>query len=121
MSVAEARALCVNRFPASPNRSALFDELEKLLAFLRSINFQCEVWIDGSYTCEKEEPDDIDLSVSFWVSDAEKLDPSIFSDIMNRLNGGHQFSPGLDTYLCPRFDRTDPRRAADLTDYWVEK
>jgi hypothetical protein len=79
------------------------------------------LWIDGSYTCDKETPDDIDLSVAFWVSDAERLDPRTYSDIMNRLNGGHKFSPGLDTYLCPRFDQNDPRKAADLTDYWSEK
>lgn len=121
MTANETRALCVDGFPTSPNRGQLFQELETLIAFLRSLNFPCELWIDGSFTCNKEEPDGIDLSVTFWVSDAEKLDQAVYADIMQRLNGGHKFSVGLDTYLCPRFARDDPRRGADLTNYWSDK
>jgi hypothetical protein len=88
---------------------------------LRSIAFVCEVWVNGSFTCDKEEPDDIDLSVAFWAVDGERLDSLIFRDIMNKLNGGHRFSSALDTYLCPRFDRSDSRYSADLTDYWADK
>lgn len=121
MTLSEVRSLCVDRFPSSPNRQQLYDELERLFTFLISIPFVCELWINGSFTCDKEQPDDIDLSVSFWTADAEKLDNAVFDDIMKRLNGGHNFSHALDTYLCPRFDRHDPRFGADLTDYWTEK
>jgi hypothetical protein len=31
------------------------------------------------------------------------------------------YSPLLHTYVCVRFARDDPRRAADRTDYWTEK
>jgi hypothetical protein len=121
MTVSEARALCVDRFPSSPNRQQLFDELERLIAHLRSIRFRCEVWINGSFTCDKEKPDDIDLATAFWAVDAEALDASVFNGIMTSLNGGRRFSAGLDSYLCPRFDRYDPRASADLTDYWADK
>ena len=85
MTMSETRSLCVDRFPASPNRKQLFDELERLVAFLQSISFQCEVWVNGSFTCDKDTPDDIDLSLSFWAVDAEALDRSVFDDIMNHL------------------------------------
>jgi len=61
----KVKALCVDAFPESVRRSMLYCKYIQLLSDIRSINkqFPCfiEVWIDGSFTTEKPEPDDIDI------------------------------------------------------------
>jgi hypothetical protein len=117
MTVDQLRALCVNRFPAAlqGKRCALLAELERLLAYLNGLGLICEVWVNGSFVCDKDEPDDIDLAVAFWVDDADYINQSL----LDVLNGYRKFSPLLDTYLCARFRKDDPRRAADNEDYWA--
>lgn len=57
--------LCVNAFPTSVRRSTLYCNFVQLTGLLREINlqFKCfgEIWVDGSYTTHKPEPDDIDI------------------------------------------------------------
>lgn len=65
MNDQQLRSLCVDRFPDSARRSMLYCNYKQLMQDLRSISnqFQCflEVWVDGSFTTEKPEPDDIDI------------------------------------------------------------
>lgn len=57
--------LCVNSFPGSVRRSKLYCNFIQLMILLREFNlqFKCfsEIWVDGSYTTHKPEPDDIDI------------------------------------------------------------
>jgi len=58
---------CVDDFPQSTRRSMLYCNLIQLLSDLRIINkqFKCflEIWVDGSFTTEKPEPDDVDVLI----------------------------------------------------------
>jgi hypothetical protein len=68
------RTLCVDAFPDSERRGMLYCNYIQLMNDIRSINrqFKCfvEVWVDGSFTTEKPEPDDIDMLL---VIDYERL------------------------------------------------
>ncbi len=55
------------------------------------------------------------------MSDLELFDSNLQSWILSTLNSGKKYSQMLDTYICVRFLREDPRREADKTDYWAEK
>ena len=121
MTLAELRALTVQRFPSSTRRPLIFADLERLVNFLAAQKVVCELWVDGSFLTEKEEPDDADLTFSAFASDLEALDPALWDWILKHLNGSKRYSPLLDTYVCARFLREDLRRAADQTDYWAEK
>lgn len=121
MSLPELRRICVDRFSSSTRRPLLFAELERLTSDLTSLGIICELWIDGSFLTEKDEPDDIDLSFSAWATDLDKVDPAIVAEIFRLLNGGKIYSPVLDTYICVRFLKEDPRHLADKTLYWTEK
>lgn len=61
----KVKLICVDAFPQSVRRSMLYCNYTQLMADLRSINnqFHCflEIWVDGSFTTEKPEPDDIDM------------------------------------------------------------
>lgn len=119
LTLTEARSLCVEAFSTSVRRPALFAELLRLLDFLDQFPISLSLWLDGSYLTEKIEPDDIDVVVEFWADEAGALDPTVVEPIFV-LNGEKRFSPVLDTYLCVRFLREDPRSHADRRDYWAE-
>lgn len=61
------RSICVDAFPDSVRRGMLHCNYIQLIDQFRSINKQCrcfsEIWIDGSFTTEKPEPDDIDILI----------------------------------------------------------
>lgn len=121
MRMDDLHKLAVLNFPTSATRSVLFQELSRLHSDLEAANVVCELWIDGSFLTEKIDPNDIDLTFSCFASDFDNLDQVLRNDIMTILNGGKQYSKQLDTYICFRFLRTDPRSMADNTNYWSEK
>lgn len=59
------KRLCVDSLPKSLRRNDLYCKYIQYMKFIRDINLQIkcfsEVWIDGSFSTEKPEPDDIDL------------------------------------------------------------
>jgi hypothetical protein len=118
MTIAAFKDMSVTPFPSSIRRPAIFADFERLVAFVTTVGFICELWVDGSFLTDKSEPNDLDVAVAFWAVDAAMADPNILNDFENRLNGGRKFSINLDTYLCPRFDKSDPRHGADGSLYW---
>lgn len=82
------KLLCVDDFPNSVRRSILYCNYIQLMTGIRSINrqFKCfvEVWVDGSFTTEKPEPDDIDMLL---VIDYDQLNlvPPMFQPQVERL------------------------------------
>jgi len=65
----ELREKCVTDFPASERRDMLYCNLIQLMSFFRLINQTYriveEVWVDGSFTTSKMEPDDVDILIVF--------------------------------------------------------
>ena len=121
MTLTELRRATVDAFPDSTRRPMLFAELARLHSDLIGAGAICELWIDGSYLTAKPEPDDIDLCFSAFSDDFRLLHQQVQMQIWHSLDGGKQYSPYLDTYVCFRFLRGDPRVNADTTDYWSEK
>ncbi|MGX4726130.1 DUF6932 family protein [Pseudomonas corrugata] len=55
------KPITVDKFPDSVRRQALFGVLGIYLEMLEATGFKGSAWIDGSFMCHKEEPEDIDL------------------------------------------------------------
>lgn len=80
----------LSAFKTSITRSKLIDGLHQFLAALRSCGVPCEVWIDGSFSTKKPDPNDIDLVVFASSQDINQLDTvkqhylnSLFADRIN--------------------------------------
>ena len=70
-SIEQLRLLTVEGFPESTRRPALFGALTVYLDMLGSAGFAGTIWIDGSFMCKKQEPQDIDLVI---VYESEAID-----------------------------------------------
>ena len=73
MSLKEIKRLCVQKFPRSTRRLWLMDGLETLATELHEKLITGEMWINGSFMTEKQEPDDIDIIL---VVDSKFIDTS---------------------------------------------
>ena len=75
--------LCVDAFPGSLRRGMLHSNFQQLLLCFNKLNniIHCisEIWVDGSFTTEKPEPDDIDILVVF--------DPLLLDQIPEQYHG----------------------------------
>lgn len=99
-------------FPESTIRLPLIAGLLAFLSALKQIGVTFEIWIDGSFTTSKPDPNDIDLVV--FADDAavegltmdKKLD---LASLVNRQEARRSF--GMDVLFCPASN-------TDLRSYW---
>lgn len=63
----------LSSFSGSSTRVRLINGLKHYLAALKSIGVKFEIWIDGSFATDKEDPNDIDLVVFGSHSEIDKL------------------------------------------------
>lgn len=73
----------LKKFPTSTTRAKLVNGLQRYIALLKSHGVKFELWIDGSFTTEKVDPNDIDLVVFFDFKELDALPP----DAQRRLTG----------------------------------
>lgn len=88
--------MCVEAYPNSQLRSEIMTGLESIYSRLIGLNITGEMWVDGSFLTQKEEPDDVDVvvfvpSVFFdagssrqqeflnWLGDAKSQVKALFS------------------------------------------
>lgn len=60
-------------FPSSKTRAPLINGFSKFVDKLKEFNITFEIWLDGSFTTNKENPNDIDLVVFGSENDLNKL------------------------------------------------
>ena len=62
----EIKALCVDNFPTSMTRPVIFDNFVRhMISPLVKMGMMCDVWIDGSFITEKENPEDVDILIEY--------------------------------------------------------
>ncbi|EAW1232671.1 hypothetical protein DUC38_22435 [Salmonella enterica subsp. enterica serovar Saintpaul] len=115
------KSLCVEAFPNSVRRSMLYCNYIQLIEQFRAINQQCrcfsEVWIDGSFTTQKPEPDDVDILVVVDFLALNNLPDALKPTVSTLLNRDYvKLNYKIDVLLLaenhPDFDY-DERRS-----YW---
>lgn len=75
VTVAELDNHFLSAFSASETRPALIAGLRAFLDALRRVGVSCEVWIDGSFSTHKLDPNDVDLVVFAAKQDLDMLAP----------------------------------------------
>lgn len=83
------RGLTVDHFPESTRRRALFNTFAIYLELLESTGLKAVIWVDGSFMCAKEEPDDIDLVVVYDADRVDSLSESALEVVNGLLNTNH--------------------------------
>lgn len=67
----------LSEFPSSRTRQTLITGLKKFIKSLRSYGVDFELWIDGSFTTVKIDPNDIDIVIFFSEHDLNNMsDPA---------------------------------------------
>ncbi|MCF7536188.1 DUF6932 family protein [Pseudomonas petrae] len=78
------RLLTVENFPNSMRRPALFGALGIYLELLQAAGYKGFAWIDGSFMCEKLEPEDIDIVLVYEAAAIDGLSDSV-RPVLNNL------------------------------------
>jgi uncharacterized protein DUF6932 len=102
----------LSSFQNSTTRAQLILGLQRFLNALRKIGIPFEVWIDGSFTTNKENPNDVDLVAFASTADVNSLDPvkqHRLAGLFERITTRHSF--GCDVLFSVAEDQ-------NLRSYW---
>lgn len=108
----EIDKLFVDIFPDSHTRRNISIGLRAVLSILRGTSINYEVWIDGSFTTQKPDPADVNMSIWFDPATIQTLTPK-HKTALNELTDTNQTKLRYmcDTYLLPNDDEA-------LRSYW---
>lgn len=84
----------LSSFSTSATRPKLISGLRDFISALRRVGVPCELWIDGSFSTHKVDPNDVDLVVFASKQDVDKLDPAkrqFFAGLFDRINSRRKF------------------------------
>lgn len=98
----------------SSRRLHLVNRLSAYLSLLQGFGIQIEIWVDGSFTTKKQDPDDIDIVVWAYNHEIDTLSPTQFAHF-NRLTKDRELvraSYDIDVYVAPKDD-------PDEIEYWT--
>jgi len=90
---AELHDLLVLELPNSKTRPALWKSLEWLVVELKARAIKCELWINGSFTTEKIDPDNVDFVATFDVDYLNGLDRNQQTFVMRLVNQDFKAAP----------------------------
>lgn len=99
-------------FSKSRTRASLIEGLNEYSNYLKSIGVPIELWIDGSFTTSKLDPNDIDLVVFSPTPDVNNLSDEkkqMFAALVDRSTIKANF--GIDVLFCPADD-------LNMRSYW---
>jgi hypothetical protein len=74
IGVADLENHFLSSFPRSKTRAVLIEGLNKFIEKLQALDIPIELWIDGSFTTDKLDPNDVDLVIFASQQDVNQLD-----------------------------------------------
>lgn len=101
----EINNLCVESFTNNIKRKELFENFKKFLDNLKMVKSKFEIWVDGSFTTEKEEPEDIDILIVYDEAHINTLsiyEINMINSLFNRSLSKIRFN--LDVLICEKND-----------------
>ncbi|MGE4418774.1 MAG: hypothetical protein AB7D38_02935 [Sulfurimonas sp.] len=99
-------------FPESKTRAVLIGSLHLYIEYLSEVGVPIELWIDGFFTTQKVNPNDIDLVIFSPATVLNSLAPEKqhnFQVLTDRATIKNRF--GLDVLFCPAEDQ-------NMRSYW---
>jgi hypothetical protein len=102
-------------FGENEQRKYLVDRLKAFISEFQYIGLDAELWIDGSFTTIKPEPQDVDVVFLFEATEIDKLESrknKLFEELLlNRENTKARYS--IDVYFIDGNDEAEKQK-------WIE-
>jgi uncharacterized protein DUF6932 len=114
MALAEIEHRFVLTCPNSAKRRHLFQRLEEFIQAFLIAGIACEVWVDGSFLSEKEEPVDLDVTVILDADVAATLTEQQ-QELMDAASEG-KMGNDVDSFAFARLNRSDPNYRDEYLD-----
>jgi predicted nucleotidyltransferase len=95
----------VNSFEQNERRKYLADRLRVYLEKFSELEIKAEIWVDGSYSTHKPEPDDIDILIVFDPNEVNMISTDkhpVLQELFDRDLCKIRYS--IDVLLCPSSD-----------------
>ena len=108
MTLAEIRAACVGSFPLSKTRAPIMAGLEHFVSKLKKERVVGDLWVDGSFTTQKIDPEDVDVVLQAPARVREHAtQPQI--DLIEKIEK-HGFKPDhyCHTFIFYKWEQDDP-------------
>jgi hypothetical protein len=124
----ELEALCVTAFQLSQSREEKFSGLRRLIDRLRADGIEGELWVDGSFLTQKNEPGDIDIVLSVDLNFVIRGNPEQLA-LLSRLGSANPATRAevlrdysCDTYILFDIPVGDPNYPGrDMRQYWLDQ
>jgi hypothetical protein len=122
MTLAELRALCVDRFPTSTTREAIMAGLEAIVERLQLFTIKGELWVDGSFLTAKPDPADSDVVLRLDSDFVDRVSADQWA-VLDWLNTDLKTSHRCDFYLFVRYPEGHPSfwLGEYLAAYWMRQ
>jgi hypothetical protein len=102
ISDADLEFYFVEPYHSTDRRSILVTQLEKFLELLKRIDTEFEIWIDGSFTTKKDNPNDIDMLIIYNDAALNSLSSEnqiLLKSLFDRNKSKIRYN--IDLYVCP--------------------
>lgn len=112
LAVSQLNNHFLSKFPNSNTRASLLSGLSRYIELLKNVGIPLEIWLDGSFTTTKIDPNDIDLVIFASENDVNNLSDeykNLLLSLINRLDIKKRF--GCDTLFSIAEDK-------DMRSYW---
>ena len=116
MSLDRLHSLAVAGSPGQALRQELFAKLVGFVSELISLGIPCDLWIDGSFLTEADDPDDIDISVRVMddVMDTLTTGQNAFLEAVRR--DDRHYIAGLDVHVFAGYWIGHPMHGTEADD-----
>ncbi|WP_420820904.1 DUF6932 family protein [Rhodosalinus halophilus] len=102
------------------SRIELNFRLHELLDALEELGVACQVWINGSYLCNKPDPNDVDVVIIVWHETYNALSEAAL-DFLDEIMQPHFHAlPGVDAFVCIEYPRGHELYEEDNPDQWAD-
>ena len=124
ISMKALREKCVDAFPLSQTREKIMSGLEKLVKRVVKDEVPGELWVDGSFTTQAIDPDDVDLLLhlpsEFCATMAEERTQETRRKIDWFQDEERRKTHYCDTHVWEEYPHNHPlrRRSEDDREYW---
>ena len=113
MSLLEVKRRFVHSRPDTGWRLNLFQKFEAFFQDVLVSGLVCDVWINGSFLTEKQQPSDIDVAVIISSEFHQFIDKPQY-DLIDRVNVEFAYAPDIDVHVLQLLAKDDPNYGDEL-------
>ena len=121
MTMTELRELTVARYANVGRRIDLFTKLERLVSELVAQKVPCDLWIDGSFLTDEDDPWDIDIALRVMDDVMQTLTSEQNAFLTRMAADDWAYIEGLDTFVFTGYWLGHPYYRTEVDDGFCTK